>query len=291
MGNAIDAEDALSRAMLKAWEKLRNSMVEIKNFKSWVTKLTYNICVDIHRESRRGGKQVESLDATGFEYQEEIASQEENPLIAATEQELANFFSLAIDELPPKLRETFILHFKEELSYKEIAEKLNISYDNVRKRICQARKILKQRYEQDFLGVEDRHYTHLDSFKSHPSSQSSKSTKSENINQIEVCAGENVTVSEELEKVQITNQEEAKQLVTVSASVVVNVQSKMICKNSFEVYKKLCNQPQHLLSIMTFTLKFLPVQRWLKEIIITRHLIWMRYTRAGRMPTPKDFYY
>lgn len=83
MGNTIDAEDVLSQAMLKAWDKLRNSTVEIKNFKSWVTKLTYNICVDIHRERRPGGKQVESLDAIDFAYQEEIGSQEENPVLAA----------------------------------------------------------------------------------------------------------------------------------------------------------------------------------------------------------------
>lgn len=50
------------------------------------------------------------------------------------------------------MRETFILHFEEELSYKEIAERLNISYENVRKRISQARKILKQKYDQNFLG-------------------------------------------------------------------------------------------------------------------------------------------
>ncbi|MBE9056960.1 RNA polymerase sigma factor [Sphaerospermopsis sp. LEGE 08334] len=83
MGNAIDAEDVLSQAMLKAWDKLRNSTVEIKSFKSWVTKLTYNLCVDIHRERRRGGKQVESLDTIGVEYQEEIGSQEENPVLVA----------------------------------------------------------------------------------------------------------------------------------------------------------------------------------------------------------------
>lgn len=189
MGNAIDAEDALSRAMLKAWEKLRNSTVEIKNFKSWVTKLTYNLCVDIHRERRRGGKQVESLDAIGFEYQEEIASQEENPLIAATEQELANFFCLAIDELPPRLRETFILHFKEELSYKEIAEKLNISYDNVRKRICQARKILQQRYEQDFLGEEHS--------KSGVVSQCEVKNNSDKIENIEVGNNEDLELSDQ----------------------------------------------------------------------------------------------
>lgn len=44
-GNPTDAEDALSRAMLKAWEKVQNYAGEITNFKSWLTSLTHNLCV------------------------------------------------------------------------------------------------------------------------------------------------------------------------------------------------------------------------------------------------------
>ena len=36
-GNPTDAEDALSRAMLKAWEKVQNYAGEIANFKAWLT--------------------------------------------------------------------------------------------------------------------------------------------------------------------------------------------------------------------------------------------------------------
>jgi RNA polymerase sigma factor (sigma-70 family) len=39
-GNPTDAEDALSRAMLKAWEKVQKYAGEIANFKAWVTTLT-----------------------------------------------------------------------------------------------------------------------------------------------------------------------------------------------------------------------------------------------------------
>ena len=48
-GNPTDAEDALSRAMLKAWEKVQKYAGEIANFKGWLTTLTHNLCVDIHR--------------------------------------------------------------------------------------------------------------------------------------------------------------------------------------------------------------------------------------------------
>lgn len=48
-GNPTDADsdsaiDALSRAMLKAWEKVQKYAGKIDNFKSWVTKLTHNLC-------------------------------------------------------------------------------------------------------------------------------------------------------------------------------------------------------------------------------------------------------
>ncbi|MDZ8225792.1 MULTISPECIES: RNA polymerase sigma factor [unclassified Nostoc] len=78
MGNPTDAEDALSQAMLKAWKKIRNCTVEIKNIKSWLTQLTHNLCMDIHRECHRGVRQVESL-----EFHEELVSKEETPVLAA----------------------------------------------------------------------------------------------------------------------------------------------------------------------------------------------------------------
>jgi RNA polymerase sigma factor (sigma-70 family) len=149
MGNPTDAEDALSRAMLKAWEKFRDGTDGIKNFKAWLIRLTRNLCVDIYRERNRGARQVESLSAVGNEA--EFISEEENPVLAATQQELEKFLRGAIDELPDRLRETFILHFEQEQSYQEIAQHLNISYDNVRKRISQARVILRKSFNE-YLG-------------------------------------------------------------------------------------------------------------------------------------------
>jgi RNA polymerase sigma-70 factor (ECF subfamily) len=83
MGNPTDAEDALSRAMLKAWEKVRDCTDDIKNFKAWLTKLTYNLCADIHRERNRGAVGVDSLDTIAIENQTELISQEETPVRAA----------------------------------------------------------------------------------------------------------------------------------------------------------------------------------------------------------------
>ncbi len=179
MGNPTDAEDALSRAMLKAWEKARDCTDDIKNFKAWLTKLTYNLCADIHRERNRGALGVDSLDTIAIGNQTELISQEETPVRAAMRGEVELFFRDAIDELPDRLRETFILHFESGLSYPDIAEQLGISYDNVRKRISQARAILRQRFNENF--GDDGTDSDLSNPKSRVSPQSAKGKKSQNI--------------------------------------------------------------------------------------------------------------
>ncbi|MEH2064046.1 MAG: RNA polymerase sigma factor [Nostoc sp.] len=73
-GNPTDAEDALSRAMLKAWEKVQQYAGKITNFKAWLTTLTHNLCVDIHRERSRGANRVEDIEI--------YASGEEQGLVA-----------------------------------------------------------------------------------------------------------------------------------------------------------------------------------------------------------------
>src|ERR687886_1161625 len=73
-GNTTDAEDALSRAMLKAWEKAQKYAGEIVNFKAWLVTLTRNLCVDIHRERSRGANRVEDIEV--------YASGEEQGLVA-----------------------------------------------------------------------------------------------------------------------------------------------------------------------------------------------------------------
>ncbi|MBW4496844.1 MAG: sigma-70 family RNA polymerase sigma factor [Oscillatoria princeps RMCB-10] len=56
--------------------------------------------------------------------------------------------------MPARLREPIRLHYYQEKSCREIAELLEISYDNVRKRISQARAILKEKLSE-FVGEED----------------------------------------------------------------------------------------------------------------------------------------
>lgn len=141
-GNQAEAEDALSRVMLKAWKKLPVHAAEIKNLRAWLSRLTYNLCVDIHRE-RRSASERECLA--------HVLASERDPIChtASPEEisiwrEASTCLNRAIGKLPLRLREPFMLRFFYDVAYPEIAEQLALSPGNVRKRIQQARVLLRK---------------------------------------------------------------------------------------------------------------------------------------------------
>ncbi|NEQ86803.1 MAG: sigma-70 family RNA polymerase sigma factor, partial [Moorea sp. SIO2I5] len=140
-------------AMLKAWEKVQKFAGKIANFKAWLTKLTHNLWVDIHREHRRSANQVEDIE--GIPEEKGLVSCDDTPERALETDEKKIAIRSAIDNLPPRLHQTFILHFYQELSYREIAQQQNISYQNVCKRISQARAILREELRGYFIGEDE----------------------------------------------------------------------------------------------------------------------------------------
>ncbi len=154
-GNHADAEEALSRATLKAWRKLPKYAGTITNSKAWLTRLTHNLCVDIHREHKRGARGMESIEDMPVAVREAVAASPDSPESALVSREMELYIRRAVEELPPKLREPFILRFYREMPYSDIAQQLALSNANVRKRIQQAREVLQKRLNQYLSGLDD----------------------------------------------------------------------------------------------------------------------------------------
>lgn len=148
--NQMDAEDALSQAMVKAWEKVQKFGEKITNLKAWLYQVTRNFCIDLIRKGSRAAVGVESIEWVGNTEEVITTGTVECPESVLEREERSERIRGAIAELPQKCRETFILHFYRELSYKEIAEQQGISYDNVCKRISLARKQLKEKLSAYF---------------------------------------------------------------------------------------------------------------------------------------------
>jgi len=202
-GNSTEAEDLLSQAMVKAWEKAQKYAGKIENFKCWLTTLTRNFWIDLTR--RRGANQVEDIEVYADRNELGLVSVDETPASALDCDEKKRVIRAAIDDLPTKMRETFILHFYEELSHQEIADHQNITYQNVCKRISQARAILVKELRGYFIG-EDGTKTEL--AVTPTVMESAIEEMSEGNAEVEAIAGESVTLSVAIAEVESVGGEE-----------------------------------------------------------------------------------
>ena len=139
-GAHFDAADAVSRAMLVAQSKLPSYAAHIENLEAWLTRLTCNICLDMHRERQRATQGRVELNETIAV--EDPATSPEDDFLAC---EVRKIIFIAINELPATLRDAANLRFVQETSYPAMARTLSITVENARKRVQQARAILRQR--------------------------------------------------------------------------------------------------------------------------------------------------
>ena len=104
------------------------------------------------RQGSRGAIGVDDMEWVGDTGEMGVASALELPEMVRDKRSVV--IRRAIASLPERIRETFILHFYEELSHTEIVERQGISSDCVGKGISQAAKKLKQRLRGYFIDSE-----------------------------------------------------------------------------------------------------------------------------------------
>ena len=134
--SVADAEDAHSIACLRCYEKISQVASNIKNIEAWLTTVTFNICMDIHRGYRR--EMGLSLPAPhGAALLEKL---EEN--------ELHSKLDKGISSLPEMLRAVVELRLSES-SYQEISVRLGISIQSAYKLNSRARNQLREMFQDE----------------------------------------------------------------------------------------------------------------------------------------------
>ena len=127
------SEDIVQESYTALWEKLQEG-THVLNRKSYLYMMVRNRCLD---HLRRKGIPTESLkpyDTYG------IIDDDDAQERSQTEARMWT----AIDSLPEKCREVFILSKRDGLKYEEIAEELGLSVNTVRNQISKALKVLKE---------------------------------------------------------------------------------------------------------------------------------------------------
>jgi len=161
-GNSTDAQEALSRASIKAWEKWLDYAGKIANPRAWLARLTHNLCMDMHRERRREATDIEKIEKIAMAEDKYVAFSAPSPELAVLERERDVCIRDAIDALPANVRIPFMLRYDREMSYSDIAQQLASSNDSVRKRVQQARAILKTQLNKYFSELDNSSRSNTD---------------------------------------------------------------------------------------------------------------------------------
>lgn len=144
-GRRPEAEDVCSRVMQKAHHVLPEVASGIRNFGGWLARLTVNLCIDAQRADRRRfqGCCAVELDTLDDAVMASLCDRESPPDKVFLRGEMSVALLAAVAALPERLMESARLYFFEERTYAEIAAGFQTSSANIRKRIQEARVLLR----------------------------------------------------------------------------------------------------------------------------------------------------
>jgi len=134
--NPPEAEDVVQEVFIKIWNQ-RNELGHINSIEGWCMTLTRNMSIDKLRSSHSKTREIPE----GYDMVETAATPEEQ-----TEQsDTFHQVEMMMQALPEKQRLTMHLRDIEGLSYKEIAEQLELPMNQVKVNLFRARKAIREK--------------------------------------------------------------------------------------------------------------------------------------------------
>lgn len=135
------AEEVLHDAFLKVWER-RASIDPDKSFAAYLHRIAHHLIMDVFRQSAADKKLTDQLICQAVDYYSHV---EENILAQENRERLHQ----ALNLLPPKRKQVYIMLKLEGKSYREIGEALGISKSTINEHITKANQLLRKHLHVD----------------------------------------------------------------------------------------------------------------------------------------------
>lgn len=139
--NKAEAEDIVQDTLIKIWNK-RDSWNQIDSIEAFSLTICRNLALD---RIKKADNQNDSLDETMIIDRPDSSSNPDEEMIRKDRIELIHQL---VNQLPEKQRSCMQLRDFEGKSYKEIAQVLNITEEQVKVNIFRARQTIKQHFKK-----------------------------------------------------------------------------------------------------------------------------------------------
>jgi RNA polymerase sigma-70 factor (ECF subfamily) len=135
-----DIQDSVQEVFIRAYRNIR-SFDTSQRFSPWIYRIAHNAFVNELRKRSRNPFFTIDLDS--------LVSHPQSPDVpeqGAHERDMKEMVAKGLETLPPNYREVLILFYEEDLSYKEIADVLQVPIGTVGVRVRRAKEALARAY-------------------------------------------------------------------------------------------------------------------------------------------------
>jgi RNA polymerase sigma-70 factor (ECF subfamily) len=144
VGRHDQAEDLTQDVFLKLYRSL-NTFDRRANFQTWLVSVSRNLCIDHYRSVRKErevvNRDVDPADLTP-------PAPERSAQAELEQRDRVQLLRKALDKLPPSLRTAVMMRDIQEMSYHDIAERLELPEGTVKSRINRGRTELARQYRR-----------------------------------------------------------------------------------------------------------------------------------------------
>jgi RNA polymerase sigma-70 factor (ECF subfamily) len=145
LGDEAEAEDVAQEGLLRLWRSAGELTIDTSGVRPWLRRVVSNLAIDRIRSRRR-------LDVT--DNVPEVADPATQDA-AMGEQELAGRVEAALAGLPERQRIALSLFHLEDMSQREVAERMGISEDALESLLARGRRSLKAQLADEWRGLID----------------------------------------------------------------------------------------------------------------------------------------
>ena len=143
VGNAQEAEDCAQEVFVRVWRNLRRFDTR-KQFQPWVFQITRNAAIDVLRKRRAAPVEAFSSTPDDASPIERLPDPAPLPSELLQRADTARVVRIALERLTSNYRLVLVLHYRKQLTFREIAETLGESLNTVKSRHRRALLLLQR---------------------------------------------------------------------------------------------------------------------------------------------------